>query len=71
MHSFASVHLSVCVYSAGAQKPYMGLLREKEGMENSHFLYLETLGLGLNLDKNEVCMICETSRKWCQKFGDI
>ena len=27
MHSFESVHLSVCVYWAGAQILYMGLLR--------------------------------------------
>ena len=37
MHSFASVHLSVCVYLAGAQKPYMGLLRGKKCMKNSQF----------------------------------
>ena len=30
MYSFTSLYLSVCVYSAGAQKPYMGLLRKKE-----------------------------------------
>ena len=71
MHLFASVHLSVCVYRAGAQKPYMGLLRGKECMENSHFWYLETLGWGLNLGKNEVYMLCVSGRKWCRKFGGI
>ena len=30
MQSFASVHLSVCLYRAGAQKPYLELLRGKE-----------------------------------------
>ena len=30
MHVFASVYLSVCLYVAGAQKPYLELLGDKE-----------------------------------------
>ena len=42
----------------------MGPLKEKECMENSQFWYLETLEWGLNLSKNEVCMLSGSGRKW-------
>ena len=39
-------------------------------MKKYQVWYLKTLG-GLNLGHNEVCMLCVSSRKWCQKFGGV
>ena len=50
IHSFASVHLSVYVYWAGAQKPYMGLLG---GRVNKKFstLVFKDFGVGTKFEQ--------------------
>ena len=54
-----------------SSKTLYGLLKGKECMENSQFWYLKTLELGLNLDKNKVCILSESGRKWHKSLGDI
>ena len=38
MWSFVSVHLSVCLYRAGSQKPYFELLGVKNEWKNLKFI---------------------------------
>ena len=52
MWLFASVPLSVCLYRAGTQKPYLGAPgKVKNEWTNLTLIALETLHGGLNLDQ--------------------
>ena len=70
MHLFASVHLSVCLYWAGAQIPYLELLGEGV-REKFSTLVSRDFGRTKFGQKNEVCMLYVSGRKWCQKIVGI
>ena len=63
MHLFASVHVSMCVLSRSSKTLHGA--PEGEGVsEKFSNLVFRNFGVGLNLGKNEVCMLCVSSRKW-------